>query len=321
MQTLATTYRNLSLLAVGADLDAAIEWGSQALSIQKRLAESEPSNLEFKADLATCYSSLATLYSKLPAENTPRLIRAYDAAAKVQQELVLRQPFRIDRRHELAITLNNRGLAQTRQSLATDAERSFREAIELQQGLVKQLPGDLSVSSQLGGMHNNLGMVYQLQKNHALAADAYRAGIRLQQYAYQNAPHVNRFREHLSRTYFNYGRTLRRMNKPRRAATVALHRRKLWPHDPTQLFSVAEELAVASRDLQSIEDKQATRYKTETLNTIKLAVAQGWKPQLEIRDTPVWDLLQSEPEFRGLMTKLQFSSSNESDLEVTRDQS
>ena len=300
--TLATVYRNLSLLVKPDHLEEAIQWSQESIRLYEKLVESEPTNLEYKAHLANSYSGLTSLLSKRPKQNMDKLLETYADAEQTQRELIQREPFRIDRRRELAITLNNRGLMETRLQRFEAAEKSLQSAIATQEQILEEVPGDLTGTSQLGGMHNNLGMVYQLQGEDQRAADSYLSGIHLLQIAYTNAPNVQRFRNHLSRTLYNYGRVLRQQGSMNQAAQTAIRRRKLWPNNAKQLIRVSEEIAEA---IQFMPGQRRSRYQREINETLRLAINAGWKPDETIMATTVYEVMRTEPVFRRYVHQLE----------------
>ena len=300
--TLATVFRNLSLLVKADHLEEAIRWSQESMKLYEKLVESEPTDLEYKAHLANSYSGLTSLLSKRPMENMDKLLETYADAEQTQRELIQREPFRIDRRRELAITLNNRGLMETRLQRFEAAEKSLQSAITTQEQILEEVPGDLTGTSQLGGMHNNLGMVYQLQGQDKRAAESYLSGIHLLQIAYTNAPDVHRFRNHLSRTLYNYGRVLRQQGSMNQAAQTAIRRRKLWPNNAKQLIRVSEEIAEA---IQFMSGQRRSRYQREINETLRLAINAGWKPDETIMATTVYEVMHTEPVFRRHVHQLE----------------
>jgi hypothetical protein len=81
-----------------------------------------------------------------------------------------------------------------------------------------------------------------------------------------------------------------------------LARRELWPKDPQHLFSVAEELALVARQLSAGGSGEFTAetcgdYAVETL---KQAMAAGWKPAADSNWTKSFLTLKNRADFLEL---------------------
>jgi hypothetical protein len=304
-QTLASIYNNLGMLGEAHDPAQAKSWAEKALSIYQELVARFPQNLAYKADLAMTHNNLGALY--YGSGKNAEALAAYQHAAGVQQQLIDTAPFVTDYRCDLALTLNNCGLVESKLGELGAASQSFRQAIDLQEALVRDFPADVRYASRLGGIHNNLAMVYERQKNLDRAAESYTRAIRYLRYAHQNAPQVAQYREYISRTYFNYGRLLRRLGRPMEAAEVALRRRALWPADGDQLYSVAQELALSCRQLpggNQENGRDRARYADEGVRTLQDAVRAGWKPTGAFQQDVVYETFRSHPELSTLLAGL-----------------
>ena len=166
---------------------------------------------------------------------------------------------------------------QSKLGQANEAEQSFRKALELQESLVAQDPDDLALQSSLAGVCNNLGIVLEEQQQLAQASAAFQQAVDHQQIAYARAATVTRYREFLSKHYYNYGRVLRKTGHVDKAIEVALARRDLWPRQPQHLLAVAEELALASNLLTAESTLTMTKEQcvTLTLDTLRQAIVAG----------------------------------------------
>jgi hypothetical protein len=104
--------------------------------------------------------------------------------------------------------------------------------------------------------------------------------ISYQRYAFEESPQTVSFRDHLSRSFFNYAEVLRQLERPFEAAQASLRRRELWPHDANQLYSVAKELTLAYRQMHNQSSRWpvsvSAPYVEEVAATMRQAQKAGW---------------------------------------------
>jgi tetratricopeptide (TPR) repeat protein len=204
---------------------------------------------------------------------------------------------------DLAVSYNNLGLLQNARQQAADAERSFQQALSLQEALVAQHPRDAGLQSSLGGICNNLGTVLEEQHRTEAAAEAYQRAVEHQTAAHERAPSVERYRSFLSKHYYNYGRVLRRLGRPEDAIRVAQARKGLWPNHPQRLFTVAEELALASQLLTSEGKNGVTAQQGAALavQTLRQAVAAGLVVPTDLGSKGAFAALRNQAGFAELV--------------------
>ena len=232
----------------------------------------------------------------------------YTGAIDVQERLVRMAPLQKSYQQDLAVSLNNLGLAQTQLKQASDAESSFRQALLVQESLARRYPSDAAIRSMLGGMFNNLGFVFEESRRMKEAAAAYDTAIKHQKAAFASAGNVQRHRDYLNTHYFNYGRVLRALGRYDEAVAAAQQREKLWARDAQRLLSVAEELAVihqvlvkqeSDTDKATVASPQVTVEVCETLilSALKAAKAAGLSDTVNFRDRPSFASLRDRPAF------------------------
>ncbi len=173
----------------------------------------------------------------------------------------------------------------------------------MQETLVKEDSHDVELRSTLGGMYNNLGFVLEGEKRPEDALTAYGQAVEHQRQAMSQSPDTTRYRVFLSRHYINYARMLREAGRVDEALQTSLARRNLWPSDPDQLFSVAEELAVAadSRMVKSKHGPIAADYSDRAVETLRQAISAGWKPKPNIDWTKSFTAIKNRPDFLALI--------------------
>jgi serine/threonine protein kinase/tetratricopeptide (TPR) repeat protein len=296
---LALAHNDLGLLRrETGDFQVAAVSLERASAIQEQLlaAAESPERLR---NLATTLSNLASLDAERLSKQT---IARYEKAAMLQDKALSLQPDDPLYRGELAMIYNNLAQAQRRDQDATAAERSYRLALELQDALVKQDPRDAELKSALGGIYNNLGLALEDLKRPAEAVTCFEQAVGYQRHALTQAPEVARYRLDLDRHYYNYAGILRSTGRVAKALQVALARRNLWPNHPEELFLVAKELALAATDPMVKSGGGATRaeYGERAVETLKLAIAAGWKPKPDSDWMKAFTALKNRDDFLAL---------------------
>ncbi len=302
-EALARAYNNLSLFTPPEQLVQVAAARRKSIEIQRDLVEMVPNNVQYMTDLANDLTELASLWSNQTEEDkSESILRALGEATGYHRACVRIEPFVLDHQRNLAITLNNHGMASSRVHQYDEALRLFQDALTLQTTIAKELPADLTMIEQLGGIHNNIATVHELQGNHDEAVRYYELAIRYQQYAHNNAPQAAPLRSHLNRTYVNYGRALRQLGRSNDALKTAAKRRALCASDADQLFGVAEEMAIAYRISTQLTDAERKQFSNEVVRTVQMAVRAGWKPDAKFRRSNVFQLFKSDARLVSLLT-------------------
>ena len=301
LQDLAASWNNLSTLYVDRQPSEAVPLYEEALAYRLKAAAARPAELKYRSDVALTYNNLGSVQSRIG--RLADAVASYEKAIEIQCELVHAAPAQRAYRQDLSVSFNNLGLARNKLNSPAEAERSFRRALDLQEAMIRENPGDVGAQSSLGGIHNNLGMVLEGLDRTAEAAESFRKAVEHQQIALQHAPSVSQYRLFLSQHYCNYGRVLRRLGHPDDAARTALARRSLWPNDPQHLFAVAEELALAAKLLAGANQVGMTEPECaeSALETLRQAVAAGWKPPAGPQWTQSFAALKDHPGFTELV--------------------
>lgn len=246
LHSLAASYNNLSSLSLSQPT-VARQWVERAIKLQIALVRQFPARRNYQGDLALSYNNLGTIHAQLTNHRAAEL--CFRDAILIQERLVKVAPLVSSYQRELAASFNNLGMAQTNARAFAAAETTFGRALELQQELVAAHPQDLNLLSGLGGIYNNLGMVQQQNEQWEKANAAFEQAIAQQRLAHEKAPTVARFRDSLSKHYYNQAAVLRELDRPAEAAAAIVARRELWPHDPARLQRIAQELAAVCQEL------------------------------------------------------------------------
>jgi tetratricopeptide (TPR) repeat protein len=213
-------------------------------------------------------------------------------------------------RRDLAISYNNLGMTQTRESRLTEAEVSFETAAQLQDVLLAAQPDDAETRSNQGSVWNNLGMLFDQQRRYADGEKAYQQAIANQRRALDLAPTNGHYRALLSGHYVNFARNLGKQAKFDAAVQVAVERKRLWPGNADRLHSVAGQLATTygqMRATSASQQSQAACMQT-AVATLREAVAAGLSRE-RLNDRSLAHLVGTE-HFRKLLEESSVSAAS-----------
>ena len=300
---LALSYNNLGTFYLGEQPDRAAELYEKALGYQRKAVDACPAELEYRSEVALTYHNLGAVRAQ--TGHLPQAADCYQHAIDIQRELVRTAPNERSYQRDLAFSFNNLGLVQSQLRRVAEADESFRQALALQEQLIASNPRDIDLSSSQGAIYNNVGIIAEGLNKLDDAGKLYRKAVEYQCRAYAGAPDVARYREYLSKHYYNYGRVMRRLGYPDEAARAALSRRELWPGDPIRLFSVVEELAQAGALMTDKQDGESMSEDcvAEALNTLESAIQAGYDPPANLADRDALAVLRGQQRFAELLDR------------------
>jgi tetratricopeptide (TPR) repeat protein len=206
-------------------------------------------------------------------------------------------------RSDLAISLNNLGMAYCRASKPTEADAAFGRARELFDTLADDYPDELAYRSSLAALLNNQSLALAGMGRHADALKIYPTAIDAQRKCCERVPDSEMMRELLSKMYYNFGQSLRATGKFDEAMQAALARRQSWKGHAERLVGVAAELA----ELNEAAGSQPKNANTKTLAkeldhdilaTLDQAYESGWPRTIDL----------AEPRFIGLKKNERFAA-------------
>lgn len=299
MSNLAATLINLASLYAGLQPQKAIVYYGKAAALQNKAVSLRHNDLIYQADLAVTYNNLGRAHSR--QGDAAAAAESYARAVELENAVVLAAPAEKSYRRVLAVGYTNLGLEQARRGDAGTAEKSLRHAVELQEALVKQDPREADLKSSLGGMLNNLALFLAGIGRRDEATKLFEKAVDSQRQAISQAPDSTKYRGFLDKHYYNYARLLRETGRADEALKVALARRNLWANHPEELFSVAEELALAANEREVRDSPGASaEYGERAVETLKQAVAAGWKPKPETDWMKAFTAVKHRPDFLAL---------------------
>ncbi|WP_259631723.1 serine/threonine-protein kinase [Stieleria sedimenti] len=299
VKQLASTYQNLSGLLAERDPQRAVGYARAALEHQMQELSDDHASPTSAGRVALTMNSLGAAQSA--SGNVDAAIESYRQAAQIQQQLIERWPDELAYQRDLAVTQNNLGMALASQDQFDAARQAFDHALTYQVGLTEVFDDDAELQSTLGGIYNNHAFVLeQLGRPHQ-ALNSYRLAVEHQHLAHLAAPEVPRYRDYLSKHFFNCGRLLRGGRNFRDAIEFALRRRQLWLDDGERLAGVAEEFLTTAllidRKGATPEGQLTTSDCVDYANeTLRLAIQAGYRDDTDLLDRPEFaELLQKQP--------------------------
>lgn len=148
--------------------DAAAGAYEQAIAHFESLARADPRRADYRGGLANAFNWLGET-RRAQAGRTADAERAYDAALRLQEQLVQESPATPQYAADLARTLYNRGILRATGDEAAAAERDFREAIRLLEPLAA---ADDEAAQGLARTYNNLAGLVVFEDGRAGEAQA-----------------------------------------------------------------------------------------------------------------------------------------------------
>ncbi len=112
---------------------------------------------------------------------------------------------------DLAISLNNLGLARRWQNKLSEAMAACRESIEIQTARFEEDPENPTLASNLGSTLNNSAMISLAQKDFAKASDDFQRAVKTQKIALDREPNNATYRQNLGKSLANLTQLLRQL--------------------------------------------------------------------------------------------------------------
>jgi tetratricopeptide (TPR) repeat protein len=187
---------------------------------------------------------------------------------ELQEQMIRKSPMVVRYRSDLAVSLNNLGIANCRVKNSGEADATFKRARELFAELARDYPDEPYYQTSLAAQLNNQALALAEMGRHAEALPIYRDAIDAQRNCCEQSPGSEVMRELLSRMHYNFGQSLRAENRWRDALETAISRQSIWNGNGERLLGVAAELA----DLyKAIQDNSATVTGPQTVTDAELA--------------------------------------------------
>jgi tetratricopeptide (TPR) repeat protein len=217
----------------------------------------------------------------------------------LQRKMVRKSPAVVRYRSDLAISLNNLGMAYCRAGKSKEADADFGGARELFDTLADDYPDELAYRSSLAALLNNQALALAGVGRHADALRIYPTAIESQRKCCDQVPNSEMMRELLSKMYYNFGQSLRATGKLDEAMQAALARRQLWHGNSERLLGIAAEMA----DIGDVAQQHPADAKAKTLagsldevilSTLNQAYDNGWPRTIDLAEPRFASLKKSE---------------------------
>jgi serine/threonine-protein kinase len=191
----------------------------EAIALLAALADSSPADVELQEMLAYCHNFRGEV---LRLGDRPREAKqAYEAALRIQWDLVTREPGKRDYRRDQARTFYNLGILSKSTSRMQEAKEQFAAAIRLLEKLAKENPSAVEYRQHLARVYLNRGPALRGTDGFDAARQSYMAAIELLQDLHRQDPDKRDYRHELAAVYNNLGNLLARAAADNGQSTLA----------------------------------------------------------------------------------------------------
>lgn len=177
--SIADALHNLgAILAEQGYVDVAQRVASRSLAMRTS-GPATPRTSDDLRRLALSYSGLASLAWK--QGNLDEAIQTYSLSAELLEQAVDQLPGLLGPRRELAVTLNNLGMAQSSAQMFEVAQKTFQKAIGIATSIADSDSSNAEAAKHAAGIWNNLAMVQIKMGEIRLASESMQKAIHYQQ--------------------------------------------------------------------------------------------------------------------------------------------
>jgi serine/threonine protein kinase len=299
-------------LLQGGGAHEALAAFEQGISIEEALLAARPDRLDSRRILSWCYLDAGNVLVK-EGRYTEGL-RAYEHSRQIKQKLADDHPDVDEFRRDVAIDEGNIAIALREMERYQDALEGFRKAQGILQGLAAKYPAHSPLQANFAYSLIENGDMFRLAGDRAEAEKFYRRAIEGFRALIAKNSTATEYRERLIQALRGLGAT--QLADHRFAEAVAtLHDAVAIDEDlKTQydepLYSLAGchallgEAARAPGSGLSAEDGQVEL--DRAMDTLKKAVAAGYRSATWMRRDPILDSLKGRPDFQLLVMDLTF---------------
>lgn len=243
-ENLAITLNKVALLTerIGT-AEEALEAHAEAWRAFDKLVAANPAELDWKAQLALCDSSIGLLYAN--SGNFMAAEERYDAAEATLRWLLHNDGKNQQYQRDLSLTLNNIGLMYVNKRDSENAIRRFSEAQDMLSAIIAADSADECAVRYLAATLENLAAASRLISP-AKAREAHVESLRLQSELLAAHPERNDYRQELAIGYDSFGVFLADSRDQReaakafsRAASIQIELLQTSPNSPVLLRQLA----------------------------------------------------------------------------------
>jgi tetratricopeptide (TPR) repeat protein/tRNA A-37 threonylcarbamoyl transferase component Bud32 len=306
---LARTYRQVSSqFRLRGQVKEVQHYWKLGNDLVTEIVKANPSVMQFQRDLAVSYRMLGI---NLWDDKQPdKSARAFDQSCAIVDSLLRFDPENEAVQIEKAEVLFERASVEfyagkTRQALTT-----FEEVRDQRSRLLAQNAEDVGHRSALGLTWFNVGVCLANLDRMDDAIAAERQALVNQRLVFERSPDIPRHRRELNGTYAILADLLRRKGKAAEAMEITLRRCRLWPGNPTQLFSGARDLGLVVGKVvpgtQLSDEQQALRSQcaAQAVDLLRQAIASGFKDKNRINQEEAFAGLRDREDFQALLSQM-----------------
>jgi WD40 repeat protein/serine/threonine protein kinase/tetratricopeptide (TPR) repeat protein len=300
------TLRARTAAPFGETPDATEQWGQQFallmgtyehLGRRKVAALENPNNLAYTRDLAAGYRILADFQHGIGQRGTT--MASLEQALPHMRKLVDAQPSEEAHRLALANCFNDLCNLQRMAKLPEAALGNGLAGLTLREELLRAKPDDPMRHSLAGATHNNVAMALHVLNRDREALDHLRHAVEHQQAAVKADPSQSRYRQFLRNHYMVMSSVHRALQQPLEAVEAATRAKELFPADPRDLYSVAQELAQCVPLVQGNES-ETRRIVTLAIETLDAAVRGDPKLKANLNRDQALQSIREDARFKSL---------------------
>ncbi len=287
----------------------ALQSFQQALAIRDRLARANPRVTLYRSDLASSCRDVGRVLQDL--HRLDEALASFERSRALQEQLVKVDPTVAQYRYDLAHSYFLAGDVHRARKQWTEAIRAYREARSLLETLIQKHPDHLDYLYLLGLDLDSLGVTLEQTGQLGEATAALEKALACQKAAFVKAPKVRHYRSALDKHYVHLAEVHQAAGRAAAAVAVSLERRQLWKGHGRELVLVARDLARAAKvvgrgkpDLTAEERAERDRYHDLVLDTLRQAVADGFKDGAALQKQKDFELLRGRADFQELVRKI-----------------
>jgi tetratricopeptide (TPR) repeat protein len=177
--SIADALHNLSvILAEQGYIEIAQRAASRSLAMRSFEKSTARSSDDLRR-LALSYNGLAALAWK--QSKVEEAVQTYSLSAELLDRAVDRLPGLLGPRRELAVTLNNLGMAQSSAQMFDEAQKTFQRAIGIATSIADSDSSDTEAAKHAAGIWNNLAVVQSNSGERRLAIESMQKAIQYQE--------------------------------------------------------------------------------------------------------------------------------------------
>ncbi len=284
-----------------------------ATEIRSKLVEENPDQPEFSRDLAQGYYNQGVYWRN--SGHLAAALEPLDRAAAIFEKLIPQSTAAnslqsIDVETKLVQSLRGAGEVAVGLQKWPDALAFYDRARQIAEPLARRNPFLVEMQAEVAASYTGIGICKMQAGATAEALDQYQRARDIRRQLVDNDPDSTRYRIDLATTLMKLAAVERILNHPVEAAANARERRKLWPGNAAELYSVAGDLALSAAAVgggaSPLSADQATQRRDivkQTIEALQEAVAAGYKNFDELRADPRFKTLAADPAFKEFLQK------------------